>query len=61
MGFYLKLANTNHTGILDVLLTETILVITQNPCMPKFSRFVQNLGLADSGTTTPGSNPVLRC
>ena len=31
MRFYLKLANNNHVGILDVLLTETRLVTRGNP------------------------------
>ena len=31
MHFYLKLANNNHIGILDVLLTDTKLVTTENP------------------------------
>ena len=43
MHFYLKLANTNHIGILDVLLTETMLVITQNLCLlPLRSQIRQN-------------------
>ena len=31
--FYLNLTSTNHIGIPDVLLTEIMLVATQNPCM----------------------------
>ena len=43
---YSTLANTNHIGIVDVLLTETILVITQNPCMLLLrSQIRPNLGL----------------
>ena len=48
MHFYLKIANTNHIGILDVLLTETMLVTMQNPCLlPLWSQIRRNR--AESG------------
>ena len=32
-ALYVKLANTHHIEILDILLTETMFVRAQNPCM----------------------------
>jgi len=50
MHFYLKLANNNHIGILDVLLTETRLVTMENPGpLPLRSQILQLR--AESGTS----------
>ena len=47
-AFYLKLVNNNHIGILDVLLTETMLVTTDNPG-PLPLRFLIRQSRAESG------------
>ena len=57
MHFNLKLANNNHIGILDVLLTEIMLVTTENSgLLPSRSHIrqirVEYLGAAETGTTT---------
>ncbi len=51
MHFYLKLANSNHVGILDVLLTETKLVTTENPGLLPLRVHVRQIR-TESGTTT---------
>ena len=57
MHLYLKIANTNLIGILDVILTAIMLLITQNPCMVPLRSQIQQIhaksGPANSGTTTP--------
>ena len=65
MHFYLKLANNNHIAILDLLLTEAMLVTTENPGRfrsgPTFGRIVPNLGSAETGTTTPEDMGGWKC
>ena len=65
MHLYLKLANNNHIGITDVLLTETLLVTTENPGpLPLWPHIRQiraeYLGPVESGTTTP-AYAILPC
>ena len=55
MDLYLKFANNKHIGILDVLLTETMLVTTENPG-PLPSRTQIRHIQAKFGTTTPACN-----
>ena len=55
MHFYLKFTNSSLIGILDVLLTDAMLVTTENPGPLQYQSQIH----AKCGTMTPGSNRVL--